>query len=183
MFFSLFITFFKIGAFTFGGGYAMLPIIQKELVDIKKLISEEEFMDAIALAQASPGSVALNTSVYVGYRIKGLKGALASTLGSVLPSFIIILLIAMYFFRFRNNEFVDSIFMGIRPAIVALILSAVYQMWKNSRKTYIKLFASIATVGLVVFTGLNPIWIVIAGAVSSVIYHKLYWPFQEERER
>ena len=134
MFFSLFITFFKIGAFTFGGGYAMLPIIQKELVDIKKLISEEEFMDAIALAQASPGSVALNTSVYVGYRIKGLKGALASTLGSVLPSFIIILLIAMYFFRFRNNEFVDSIFMGIRPAIVALILSAVYQMWKNSRK-------------------------------------------------
>jgi chromate transporter len=89
----------------------------------------------------------------------------------------------MYFFRFRHNEFVDSIFMGIRPAIVALILSAAYQMWKNSRKTYIKLFSSIATVGLVVFTGLNPIWIVIAGAVSSVIYHKYYWPFQEERER
>ncbi|WP_422485111.1 chromate transporter [Gudongella sp. DL1XJH-153] len=183
MFFNLFATFFKIGAFTFGGGYAMLPIIQRELVETKELISEEEYMDAIALAQASPGSVALNTSIYVGYRIKGFGGAVASALGSILPSFIIILLIAVYFFRFRNNAFVDSIFMGIRPAIVALILSAVYKMWINSRKTYIKLFSSIATVLLVVFTGLNPIWIIVIGALSSVIYHRLYWPFEENKER
>ncbi|MGM0396011.1 MAG: chromate transporter [Bacillota bacterium] len=180
---NLFLTFLKIGAFTFGGGYAMLPIIQRELVEKKELIDEEEFMDAIALAQASPGSVALNASVYVGYKIKGFGGAVASTLGSVLPSFIIILLIAAYFFRFRSNPVVDSIFMGMRPAIVALILSAVYKMWINSRKTYIKLFASIATVALVVFTSLNPIWIVIAGALSSVIYHRFYWPFEEDRER
>lgn len=177
---ELFISFFKIGAFTFGGGYAMLPIIQKELVSNKELISDEEFLDAIALAQAAPGSVALNTSVYVGYRIKGLGGAIASTMGSVLPSFIIILLIAMYFFQFRSNPIVDRVFMGIRPAIVALIVSAVYKMWVNSRKTYVKFLASIATLVLVVFTSLNPIWIVIAGALISVLYHRFYWPYEDE---
>ena len=156
----------------------MLPIIQKELVDSKKLITEEEFMDAIALAQASPGSVALNASVYVGYRIKGFPGAVAATLGSVLPSFIIILGVAAYLFRFRNLPVIERVFMGIRPAIVALILSAVYKMWVNSRKTYIKLLGSIATLAMVVFTGINPIWAVVLGAASSVVYHRFYWPYE-----
>lgn len=174
MIFDLFKTFFKIGAFTFGGGYAMLPIIQKELVDNKKIISNIEFMNAIALAQASPGPVAVNTSIYVGYRICGLKGALACLLGAILPSFLIILFIAMFFFQYRSNPLIEKIFMGIRPAVVALILSAVYSMWKNSRKTYIKLFASIVTLLMIVFLNVSPVIIVIAGALISVVYHRVF---------
>ncbi|MBS4025493.1 MAG: chromate transporter [Clostridia bacterium] len=174
MIMQLFKTFFKIGAFTFGGGYAMLPIIQRELVNNKKYITNEEFMDAIAVAQASPGPVSVNTSIYVGYKIKGLKGALACALGAVLPSFFIILVIAMFLFKFRSNSVIEKIFMGIRPAVVALILSAVYTMWSKSRKTYIKLFTSIVTVLLIVFLGISPVLIVIAGAIISVIYHRFY---------
>ena len=172
MLIDLFFTFFKIGAFTFGGGYAMLPIIQREIVENKGLISEEEFMDAIALAQASPGPVAVNTSVYVGYRIMGFKGAISSTLGAVLPSFIIILLIAAYFIKFRNNQIVERVFLGIRPAIVALILAAVYKMWIKTNRTYLKLFVAIGTVFIIIFLGISPIWVVISGALVSVIYHR-----------
>jgi len=179
MLLDLFKTFFKIGAFTFGGGYAMLPIIQRELVERKKMISDMEFMNAIALAQASPGPVAVNTSIYVGYRICGLKGALSCLIGAILPSFLIILFIAMYFFQFRSNPIVEKIFMGIRPAVVALILSAVYTMWKKSRKTYIKLFASIVTMLMIVFLNVSPVIIVIAGALISVIYHRVLYEDME----
>ncbi|HPP32309.1 MAG TPA: chromate transporter, partial [Soehngenia sp.] len=98
---NLFITFFKIGAFTFGGGYAMIPIMEREIVENKKLIDDEEFTDMLALAQASPGPVAVNTSIFIGYKIKGLMGALSSLLGTVLPSFLIILIIAVFFNDFK----------------------------------------------------------------------------------
>ena len=179
MLFDLFFTFFKIGAFTFGGGYAMLPIIQKEIVENKGLISEEEFMDAIALAQASPGPVAVNTSVYVGYRIRGFKGALSATLGAVLPSFLIILLIAAYFIQFRDNQIVERVFLGIRPAIVALILAAVYKMWIKTKRTYLKFFVAIGTIFIIIFLGISPVWVVIAGALVSVIYHKFILKIDE----
>ena len=179
MLFDLFFTFFKIGAFTFGGGYAMLPIIQKEIVENKGLISEEEFMDAIALAQASPGPVAVNTSVYVGYRIMGFKGALSATLGAVLPSFLIILLIAAYFIQFRDNQIVERVFLGIRPAIVALILAAVYKMWIKTKRTYLKFFVAIGTIFIIIFLGISPVWVVIAGALVSVIYHKFILKIDE----
>lgn len=174
MLLNLFLTFFKIGAFTFGGGYAMIPIIQREIVEKKKLIDNEEFMDAIALAQASPGPVAVNTSIYVGYRIKGFWGAIACTMGTVLPSFIIILLVAVYFYQFRQNPIIDKIFAGIRPAIVALILAAVYKMWTKSKRSWSKLIASAIATVLVIFLGISPIWIVLAGAIISVIYHRFF---------
>ena len=174
MILNLFLTFFKIGAFTFGGGYAMLPIIQREIVDKKNLIDSEEFMDAAALAQASPGPIAVNISIYVGYRIHGFWGALACTLGTILPSFITILLIAVYFYKFRENPIVDKVFGGIRPAIVALILSAVYKMWIKTKRTWSIIAASIGTMALVIFLGLSPIWIVLAGALISVVYHKFF---------
>ena len=182
MILNLFLTFFKIGAFTFGGGYAMIPIIQREIVEKKKLIRDEEFMDAIALAQASPGHVAVNTSIYVGYRIKGFIGALACTLGTVLPSFITILVIAIYFYRFRSMPIIDKIFAGIRPAIVALILAAVYKMWTKTKRTWAILGASTAAVVAVMFLGISPIWVVTAGAVVSVVYHRFFAAPQKERE-
>lgn len=172
MLLEMFLTFFKIGAFTFGGGYAMIPIIQEEVVDKKKWIDESEFLDAIALAQGSPGPVAVNTSIFVGYRLKGLPGALASTLGTVLPSFLTILLIAMFFYQYRNNVILDKVFLGIRPAVVALILSAVYKLTKSSKFGYKKLMISLAALLAIVVLGISPIYLVIAGGVGSVIINK-----------
>ena len=173
MLWELFLTFFKIGAFTFGGGYAMIPIIQEELVEKKKWIDDIEFMDAIALAQASPGPVAVNTSIYCGYKLMGFKGALACTLGTVLPSFIIILIIANFFYQFRTNPIVDQIFMGIRPAVVALILSAVYKMWTKSQLGRDKFVVAVLTLLIIVFLDISPIWLVIVGGVGSVIVNKV----------
>lgn len=173
MLWNLFLTFFKVGAFTFGGGYAMIPIIQQEIVEKKKWIDDNEFMDAIALAQASPGPVAVNTSIYVGYRLKGVKGAITCTLGTVLPSFLTILVIAMFFYQFRQNEILDKIFMGVRPAVVALIASAVYKLVKKSNFGYDKLLVAFFTILLIVFTGISPIWLVIMGGVGSVAINKI----------
>ncbi len=173
MLWKMFITFFKIGAFTFGGGYAMIPIIQEEVVEKKKWIDDEDFLDAIALAQASPGPVAVNTSVYCGHRLKGWPGALVCTLGTALPSFITILVIAMVFYQFRSNAIIDKIFFGIRPAVVALILSAVYKMLKKSNFGYAKVAVSIAALLIMVYTDISPIWIVIAGALGSIVVNKI----------
>jgi len=173
MLLNMFITFFKIGAFTFGGGYAMIPIIQEEVVSKKKWIDDSEFMNAIAVAQGSPGPVAVNTSIYVGYRIGGLPGALTATLGTILPSFLIILLIAMFFYQFRDYAIIDKIFLGIRPAIVALILSAVYKLMRKTKFGYKRLLISLAALLAIVFLDISPIYLVIAGGVGAVIYNKV----------
>lgn len=173
MLFSMFITFFKIGAFTFGGGYAMIPIIQEEIVDKKKWIDDDEFMDAIAVAQGSPGPVAVNTSIYVGYKIKGLPGAISATLGTVLPSLLIILAIAMFFYQYRENAIIDKVFLGIRPAVVALILSAVYKMMKKSKFGYKRLLISLGTVLIIVFFSISPIYLIIAAGIGGIVYNKV----------
>ena len=173
MLLNMFITFFKIGAFTFGGGYAMIPIIQEEVVSKKKWIDDSEFMDALAVAQGSPGPVAVNTSIYVGYRIGGLPGALTAVLGTILPSFLIILLIAMFFYQFRDYAIIDKIFLGIRPAIVALILSAVYKLMRKTKFGYKRLLISLAALLAIVFLDISPIYLVIAGGVGAVIYNKV----------
>lgn len=173
MLFKMFLTFFKIGAFTFGGGYAMIPIIQKEVSEKRGWMSESEFLDAIALSQGSPGAIAVNTSIYVGYTIKGIPGALVATLGTVLPSFIIILVIARFFFQFRNNPIVEKIFLGIRPAIVALILSAVYTLMKNAKFGYKRIVVSFLTAITIVFLGVSPIYLIMIGAIGAIIINKV----------
>lgn len=173
MLFKLFITFFKIGAFTIGGGYAMIPIIQEEVVDKNKWIEEDEFLDAIAIAQGAPGAMAVNTSIYIGYKLEGLKGALACLLGTVLPSFLIILLIATVFFQYRNNPIIERVFLGIRPAVVALISSAVYKLAKSSNFGYKKLFISLLTVLIIVLLNISPIYLILIGGIGSIIYNKI----------
>ncbi|NLW40585.1 MAG: chromate transporter [Tissierellia bacterium] len=172
MLFNMFITFFKVGAFTIGGGYAMIPIIQREIVEKKKWIEEDEFLDAIAVSQGSPGPVAVNLSILVGYRLKGLKGALTCCLGTILPSFLIILLIATVFFQFRNNPIVERVFIGIRPAVVALIASAVYQLAKKSKFDYNKYIISIAALLILVFFNISPIYLILIGGIGSILYYK-----------
>lgn len=131
MFWKLFWTYIKIGTFTIGGGYAMLPLIEREVVDKHHWIDEQEFLDMIALAQAAPGLIAVNSAIFIGWRIYKLRGLLATVLGAVLPSFVIILLIAMLFRDVREYPVVEAIFKGVRPAVVALIAAAVIRMAKN----------------------------------------------------
>ena len=175
MLWKMFITFFKIGAFTFGGGYAMIPIIQNEIVDKHKWINEEEFIDALSLTQASPGPVAVNTSIYVGYKLRKIPGAIICTLGTVLPSFIVISIIARFFSVFKDNPAMTKVFMGVRPAVVALILAAVYKLFKSNMKDniYRKLAIILLTIGATMYLKISPIWIILSGAVVSVIYNKV----------
>ena len=134
--FALFKTFFKIGIFTLGGGYAMIPLIQKEVVERNKWLTEEEMLDVIAIAQSCPGVFAINVSTFVGYKLQHRQGALFATLGAALPSFIIILLIAMFFRHFQDNPVVAAMFRGIRPAVVALIAVPTFNMAKSAKITW-----------------------------------------------
>ena len=118
---EIFTSFAKIGAFTIGGGYAMIPLIQKEVVERRGWVKEEEFLDYLAISQSAPGILAINISIFIGEKLKGVKGSVIAALGSALPSFVMILLIALFFQGYRDNEIVNKIFMGIRPAVVALI--------------------------------------------------------------
>ena len=123
--FELFGSFLKIGAFTFGGGYAMIPLIEREVIDRRRWIERQEFLDLLTIAQSAPGPISLNTSVFVGYKLRGYAGAIASILGVVLPSYTIILAVALFFAGIRDNAAVDAAFKGMRPAVVALIIGPV----------------------------------------------------------
>lgn len=173
---QLFITFLNIGAFTFGGGWAMISIIEREIVDKHHWIEKDEFLDLLAVAQSMPGILAVNISVSVGDRLKGLKGSLAAAFGTILPSFVIILLIAMFLTpdTIKNNEILNKIFMGIRPAVVALIIAPVIttaRAAKIGKKTVIIPIA----VALLIFSDIplisNPIVYIVLGAVGGYIYY------------
>lgn len=165
---QLFWSFFRIGALTFGGGYAMIPVIQHEIINKKRWISADEFIELLAIAQTSPGPISLNTGVFVGYKLRGVPGAIVATLGTVLPSFIIILLIAAFFADYARYPLVESAFRGMRPAVVALIAAPVWNMLKGLGWFRILLAAAVAVV--VGFLGLSPMWFLLAGAVGGLAY-------------
>ena len=182
VYWQLFSAFFRIGAFTIGGGYAMIPLIQKEVVDNKHWLEEREFIDMLAMAQSAPGVIAINTAIFVGYKVKGFKGSLVTTLGSALPSFFIILLIAIVFTDFRDNAVVARVFKGIRPAVVALIAAPLYNMSKAAginRKTIV---IPVAVVLLIWFASISPAWIVLAAIVGGITYGLLQSKYIKERK-
>jgi chromate transporter len=165
---SIFGSFLKIGAFTFGGGYAMIPIIQYEVINRRKWLSEREFSDLLTLAQAAPGPISLNTAVFVGYKQRNYLGALAAILGVVVPSFVIILLVAMFFANIRNNHWVDAAFRGMRPAVVALIVAPIVGLARGMRWWMVAV--ALATAVVVWHFGVSPIWFLIGGAVVGVLW-------------
>lgn len=162
-------TFFKIGSFTLGGGYAMLPLIEGEIVRNKKYLSEEEFIDSISLAQAAPGAIAVNISILVGYRIKGFLGASVSFFGTVLPSFLIILLVSKFFLQVRDSKIVKSAFSGVRPVVLALIISAALSLFRNAGLDKFEYSTAAIIFIILLFTNINPIFAVVAGIVISII--------------
>lgn len=165
-------TFFKIGAFTLGGGYAMIPIIQSEVVDKHKWIDKEEFLDLIAIAQSCPGVFAINISTFIGYKMRKEKGAICSALGTALPSFLIILLIAMCFHRYMNVPWIAAMFNGIRPAVVALIAVPTFNLAKSANITLANCWIPILSALLIWAMHVNPIFVIIAAGVGGYIYGK-----------
>lgn len=165
--------FFRIGAFTFGGGYAMLPLIQNAVVDKKQWLSDKEFIDMLAIAQSMPGPIALNTAIFVGNKHKGVKGSLFSSLGIILPSFIIILLLAVVFTQFRENEQVEAVFKGIRPAVVALIFAPLLSMGKNAGVTLKSIWIPIIVALVVGLLHVSPILIIVVAVALGILYKRV----------
>jgi len=170
---EIFLVFFKIGAFTFGGGYAMLPLIQSAVVDKKKWLGDKEFIDMLAIAQSMPGPIALNTAIFVGNKRKGVKGSIFSSLGIILPSFITILLLVIVFTQFRDNTVVESVFKGIRPAVVALIFAPLLRMGKNADITWNTIWIPIAVALIVGLLHISPVVIIILAITLGILYHRI----------
>lgn len=163
---QIFLVFAKIGAFTIGGGPAMLPVIQNEM-NRRGWISQEDFTDIVALAQAAPGILAVNISIFAGYRLRGTVGSIVATIGSILPSFLTILLVAMVFSGFQDNLTVVKVFKGIRPVVVALILVPMINMAKSANRTWWAWLLSAATLCLVAFLKVSPIYILVTVIIVS----------------
>ena len=170
LYLKLFISFFKIGAFTFGGGWAMIPLIEREVVDKQNWIKREDFVDALAIAQSLPGVLAVNISILIGNKLRGLKGCLMATLGTILPSFLLILAIAIWFVQTYDNTVVERIFKGIRPAVVALIVSPVFSTAKTARINIKTVIIPIIVALSIWLGGISPIWFVLLGAIGGILY-------------
>ena len=159
--------FAKIGTFTIGGGYAMIPVIEREMKE-RGWIDEDEIEDVVVLAQSAPGLLAVNMAIFAGYKIRGLKGSLAATFGAVLPSFLIILAIAMAFTNFKDNVFIQKFFQGLRPVAIALIVVPAVTMALKGCKSWWQWLLMLITLFLVVFLKVSAIWVLVSILVVSI---------------
>ena len=167
---ELFKTFFQIGLFTIGGGYAMIPLIEQKVVDEKGWVSKEELLDLIAVAQSLPGIFAVNISIFIGNKIRGSRGAVVSALGTCMPSFICILAIALVFQQFRENIYVEHFFRGIRPAVVALIALPVFRMARSAKINRYNVWIPVVAAFLIWMLGVSPIYVIVAAGIAGYAY-------------
>lgn len=172
----LFVAFFRIGLFTIGGGYAMIPLIEAEIVNKRKWVDKTEFLDLIAIAQSCSGVFAINISTFIGYKKRGTLGAFFCALGTALPSFIIILLVAMFFRNFQDVPWVASVFAGIRPAVVALIAVPTWNMAVRAKITLINCWIPILSAVLIWALDVDPIYIILAAGIGGFIYGQFIKP-------
>lgn len=167
---DIFWSFFKAGAFTVGGGYAMLPLMRRELVDRHHWLTEEAFLDEVALAQAMPGVFAVNMASLTGFRLRRGWGSVAAIAGNVLMPILIILLLAVFFRAFRDNPIVNRIFLGLRPCVVALIAAPLFTMAKSAKVTWRNLWIPVVSALLIWLFGVNPALVVLAAALLGWLY-------------
>lgn len=169
MYFKLFFTFLKIGLFTIGGGYAMVPLIEREVVD-RKWLDRDDFYDLFTITQTLPGVFAVNIAIFVGFKLKKFRGALACAMGTILPSFCIILLIAIFFTQTQDNIYVQKAFKGLRPAVVALIIVPCISAAKASKLTSKTIVIPIIATLLIWQFDVSPIHIILGAAIGGIIY-------------
>ena len=177
-FLDLFLTFLKIGATTFGGGYAMIPLIRNDVVDKKRWLSEEELLEILAIAESTPGPIAINVATYTGYKIRGFWGSLLATLGVVLPSFFIIFGISILYSYIKDNLIIAAAFMGIKAAVALLILSAGLRMLKKMKKTWYSVPIMIIIMAALIFFDLlaisfSSVFLILGGALLGFFIYYL----------
>lgn len=173
MLLEFFLTCNKIGAFTLGGGYAMIPIMEREFVDKHQWMDRQEFMDIMVVAQTTPGIFAIDMASHIGYKLRGVWGGIVGALGIALPSIIAIMLIAMFFQNFKDNEYVAKFFRGVRPAVVALIAAPCFKMAKTANITWRTAWIPVACAALIWLLGVSPIYIIIAAGLAGYLYGML----------
>lgn len=170
--FNLFYVFARIGAFTFGGGYAMLPMIQKEVVETKKWASDEEIMNYYAVGQCTPGVIAVNTATFIGHKLRGIPGAIFATLGVIFPSVVIITIIAAFISNFTHIEAVQHALAGINVVVSVLVLNAVIGLWKKGVKKIFGIVLFALAFAVAIFTDLSPVYTVVAAIICGILYGK-----------
>lgn len=171
---KLFWTFSKIGLFTLGGGYAMVPLLESELVDKGKYLTKDEFVDIMAVSQASPGVFAINMASHIGNKLYGTKGGVVCSLGTAMPSIVIIVLIAMFFQAFKGNIYIEKIFRGIRPAVVALIAAPCFSLARSAKLNVHTMWIPVVCCILITLFGVSPVWIILAAALFGFFYGKTF---------
>jgi chromate transporter len=176
---KMFFAFFRIGAFTIGGGYAMLPLIEKEVVENQKWVNEEDIVDVFAISQSVPGVIAINSSIFIGYKIGGMIGAVTAAAGVILPSFIIILVIAFLLFNIHNNVYINKAFTGVRAGVTAMIALSAVKLGKSIIKDkFSALLAVLSFVAIVIFD-IHAIIAIVAGGAAGYLF---YW-FRRKKQQ
>ena len=168
--FKLLITFLKIGAFTFGGGYAMIPVIQREIVEKNKWITEDDILNIIAIAESTPGPIAINSATFVGYQVAGVLGSAAATFGVVFPAFMIIYIISFFLRQFEELKVIKYAFNGIRAGVLSLLLNALISMGKKCPKNLMSYIIVAASFAVVAIFDVNVLFVIIGCAVTGVVW-------------
>ena len=176
MLLKFFLTCNKIGAFTLGGGYAMIPIMEREFVDNNKWMDRQEFMDIMVVAQSTPGIFAIDMASHIGYKLKGVWGGIVGAVGIALPSIIAIIIIAMFFHNFKDNPWVEKFFKGVRPAVVALIAVPVFSMARSARITWTNCWIPFVCALLIWIIKVNPIYVLVAAGACGYLYGTMIKP-------
>jgi len=171
---DLFLTFFKIGAITIGGGYVIVPLIEKAVVEKKKWMEPERFLDMLAIAQTAPGVLTVNTAVSVGYHIAGVPGAIIATTGACLPSFLMIIAVAVFLSSFHDNRYVIGFFKGVAPAVTMLLFIAAFSIGKKAIKDRAGMILLGAGLIGIIWLGVHPIWAIMAAGVFGAFYYNYY---------
>ena len=170
---ELFYSFFKIGTFTIGGGYAMIPLMEQEIVDRRGWLSREEFLNQLALSQSMPGVLAVNMATGLGYRLRGRLGAFSAIAGNIVMPVLFIITLAMLFRHFRDNPFVERFFMGVRPAVVALIAAPVFRLAQSAKVTWATCWIPILAALLIWLFDVSPILVILAAVVLGFVYGRM----------
>ena len=171
--FNLLMIFAKVGLFTFGGGYAMLPLLKAETVDRRGFLSEEELLNLYSIGQCTPGIIAINVATFIGYKQKGIWGAIFATIGMILPSIVIIILVASVLGLYMHNRYVSYAFAGIRVCVIALIADIVYDLWRKNIKTSVDLIIFVLAVLILLFADISAVWVVIFAALIALFVEEI----------
>ena len=170
---EIFVTFCRVGAFTFGGGLAMLPLFEKEVIDKKGWVTQEDILDIYAISQSLPGVIAVNASTFIGYRLAGVPGAAAAVAGMMAPSLLVIIAIASIFVQFRENYYVAKAFRGVRAAVTALIFLAAYRIGRATLKEAFSWIVAVTAFLVIFLTNIHVIYVILAGALLGIVVSKL----------